>query len=455
MSSASTFRDRVARSPGRGAPFGQLVMRLHPVPAVVRRWSSSSHTLVGARRSSGRESGMRKVAADRAQPAGVRAGWPLLVVMVAVALNLRPAIAAVPPLLDAIQSDLGLSATGAGLLTALPVVCMGVFAPVGAALGRRVGREAAVSWALALVACGTLVRGLRASAVTLYGGTLLAGIGIAIGGALLPGVVKAWFPSRPGAVTGLYTAGLVAGAMLASAATVPLMDALGVGWPPAIAAWALLAAAALAAWVPLTRRLRAAAGPAPGRVRLPWGSAVAWRVTLYMGLQSLLYYAALTWLSPLYLAAGWSAGRAGLLLGLFSFTQIFSALAVPALADRTGDHRPWLALCVGTATVMLAIIALAPTAAPWLWAALLGLGVGGMFALALTLLVKLAPTPAAAASLSGMALLVGYLLAATGPVLAGALYDAVGNYRVPFLVLAAIGAATLALGVSVRPSARV
>jgi CP family cyanate transporter-like MFS transporter len=378
-------------------------------------------------------------------------------VLVAVALNLRPTLASVPPVLDTIQADLGLSATGAGFLTALPVICMGVFAPVGAVLSRRVGREVAVACALALVAAGTLVRGLEGSALTLYGGTLVAGIGIALGGALLPGVVKAWFPARAGAVTGLYTAGLVTGAMVAAAATVPLMQALGVGWPAAIAVWGLLAAAALAAWVPVTRRLRAGSGAAavPGRVRLPWGSGVAWRVTLYMGFQSLLYYASLTWLSPLFVAAGWTPGRAGLLLGLFSFTQIFSALAVPALADRTGDHRPWVVACVGLATVMLAAFALAPTAAPWLWAALLGLGVGGMFALALTLLVKLASTPAAAARLSGMALLVGYLLAATGPVLAGALYDAVGNYRVPFLVLAGIGVATLALGVSVRPSERV
>jgi CP family cyanate transporter-like MFS transporter len=389
-------------------------------------------------------------------PAATRAGWPQLVVLVAVALNLRPALAAVPPVLDTIQADLGLSATGAGLLTALPVVCMGLFAPVGAALARRVGREAAVACALALVAAGTLVRGLEAAPLTLYGGTLVAGIGIALGGVLLPGVVKAWFPARAGTVTGLYTAGLVTGAMVAAAATVPLMQALGVGWPVGIAAWGLAAAAALAAWVPVTRRPRAGAGPAaPGRPRLPWGSGVAWRVTIYMGSQSLLYYAALTWLSPLFVAAGWTAGRAGLLLGLFSFTQIFSALAVPALADRTGDHRPWIAACVGLTTVMLAAFALVPTAAPWLWAALLGLGVGGMFALALTLLVKLASSPAAAARLSGMALLVGYLLAATGPVLAGALYDAVGNYRVPFLVLAAIGAATLAVGVSVRPSDRV
>ena len=390
----------------------------------------------------------------RPQPATGHGGWRLLVVVVAVAVNLRPAIAAVPPVLAAIRSDLGLSATGAGLLTALPVVCMGMFAPVGAAMGRRVGREAAVSCALALVGCGTLVRGLAASALPLYGGTLVAGIGIAMGGALLPGVVKAWFPSRPGAVTGLYTAGLVAGAMLAAAATAPLSDALGGGWPAAIGAWGLLALAALAAWVPATRRQQAAGGPAPGRLRLPWGSGVAWRITLYMGSQSLLYYATLTWLSPLYLAAGWSASRAGLLLGLFSFTQVFSALAVPALVDRSGDHRPWIALCVGTVTVMLAALGLAPTAAPWVWAALLGLGVGGMFALALTLLVRQAATAAAAARLSGMALLVGYLLAATGPVLAGALYDAAGSYRLPFLALAGIGAATLAVGVSVRPGDR-
>jgi MFS transporter, CP family, cyanate transporter len=391
----------------------------------------------------------------RSSAADTRPEWGLLAVVFLVALNLRPAIAAVPPVLDAIQSDLGLSATGAGLLTALPVVCMGVFAPVGASTARRLGREPAVSCALALVAAGALVRGLGASTVVLFGGTLVAGIGIAMGGALLPGVVKAWFPARAGSVTGLYTAGLVAGAMIASAATVPLLDALDAGWPAAIAAWGLLAVAALVAWVPATRPIHAAADPAPARARLPWASGVAWRITLYMGMQSLLYYAAFTWLSPLYVAAGWSAGRAGLLLGLFSLTQVFSALAMPALVDRTGDHRPWIALCVGTTTVMLAAFGLAPAAAPWLWAAVLGLGVGGMFALALTLLVKLVSSPSAAASLSAMALLVGYLLAATGPVLAGALYDISGSYRAPFLALAAIGAATLAVGVSVRPSARV
>jgi MFS family permease len=167
-----------------------------------------------------------------------------------------------------------------------------------------------------------------------------------------------------------------------------------------------------------------------------------------MGLQSLLYYAALTWLPSLYVSRGWSQGRAGLLLGLFSATQLLSALALPVLADRSGDHRPWLALTVGTTTAMLVAFAVAPTAAPWLWSAVLGLGVGGQFALALTLLATGASTPAAAARLSGMALLVGYLLASTGPVLAGAVYDASRGYRAPFLVLAGIGAVILAIGVA-------
>jgi MFS transporter, CP family, cyanate transporter len=390
----------------------------------------------------------------QAAPAPARPAWVLLTAIFLVSLNLRPAIAAVPPLLDAIRADLGLSATGSGLLTALPVVCMGAFAPAGTALGRRAGRERAVGIALALVATGTLVRGLGPGVAVLFAGTFLAGIGIAMGGALLPGIVKAHFPTRAGTVTGLYTAGLVGGALAASAATVPLLDALGAGWAAGVAGWGLLALAALVVWLPVARPLRRAPEPATGRLPLPWGSGLAWRVTLYMGLQSLLYYAALSWLPSLYIGEGWSAGRAGLLLGMFSFPQLFSALAVPALADRGGDHRPWIALTVGTTTGMLAALAVAPTAAPWLWAGLLGLGMGGQFGLALTLLVTRASSPAASARLSGMALLGGYLLASTGPVLAGALYDASRGYRVPFLALAAIGAATLAIGTSIRPTAR-
>jgi CP family cyanate transporter-like MFS transporter len=375
----------------------------------------------------------------------------LLSVIVLVSLNLRPAIAAVPPLLDAIRAELGLSGAAAGLLTALPVVCMGLFAPTGAVVARRIGRERAIAVALVLVALGSLLRGVS-GLLPVYAGSTLAGIGIAIGGTLLPGLVKAWFPDRVGAATGLYTAGLVGGAMAGAALSVPLYDALGSRWTVALAVWATPAVVALLVWWPTTRS--AHGGPAAGRGPLPWRSPTAWLITLYMGGQSLLFYTELTWLSPMYVDKGWDAADAGLLLALFSLTQIPTALGVPVLADRTGDRRPWIAACMLTNVTMLVLLGVVPLAAPWVWTGVLGLAAGGQLALGLTLLVDLAPTPADSARLSGMALGVGFLVASTGPVLAGALHDLVGEYRVPFLVLAGLGVATMLCGVALGPNRR-
>jgi CP family cyanate transporter-like MFS transporter len=374
--------------------------------------------------------------------------------LVLVALNLRPAIASVPPVLPDIQHDLGLSGTGAGALTALPVLCLGLFAPAAAWLAGRFGVDRAVAWALVVLGAGTLARALGGAAV-LFAATFLAGIGLAVGGALLPGIVKAHFPAdRQATVTGLYTTGLAGGALLAAALTVPLRNLFGGSWAPALAVWALPAAAALLVWRQVAASGRPAAEPAPAAPGgLPWRSGLAWRVTLYTGLQSLLFYAALTWLSPLYRAHGWSAERAGLLLAVFSLTQLVATLGLPALADRTGDRRPWTALAVGACTAGLLVVAVAPMAAPWLAAAVIGFGTGGQFAMALTLLVDTAADPAASRRLSGMAFLVGYLLAAAGPAAVGVLHDATGGFTAAFLALTVIGVVTLALGVSVRRGA--
>jgi CP family cyanate transporter-like MFS transporter len=374
--------------------------------------------------------------------------------LVLVALNLRPAIASVPPVLPDIQHDLGLSGTGAGVLTALPVLCLGLFAPAAAWLASRFGVDRVVAWALVVLGAGTLARALGGAAV-LFAATFLAGIGLAVGGALLPGIVKAHFPAdRAATVTGLYTTGLAGGALLAAALTVPLRNLFGGSWAPALAVWALPAAAALLVWRQVAAPGRPAAEPAPAAGGgLPWRSGLAWRVTLYTGLQSLLFYAALTWLSPLYRARGWSAERAGLLLAVFSLTQLVATLGLPALADRTGDRRPWTALAVGACTAGLLVVAVAPMAAPWLAAAVIGFGTGGQFAMALTLLVDTAADPAASRRLSGMAFLVGYLLAAAGPAAVGVLHDVTGGFTAAFLALTVIGVVTLALGVSVRRGA--
>jgi len=388
-------------------------------------------------------------------------GGALVLALVLVALNLRPAIASVPPVLPDIQRDLRLSGTAAGALTALPVVCLGLFAPVAARLAGRFGVDRVVAWALVVLGAGTLARAVGGAA-GLFAATFVAGIGLAVGGALLPGIVKAHFAAdRAATVTGLYTTGLAGGALLAAALTVPLRNLLGGAWAPALAVWALPAVAALAVW----RRVAVPAGPGPpgpgpageasppARGGLPWRSGLAWRVTLYTGLQSLLFYASLTWLSPLFQARGWSAERAGALLAVFSLTQLVATLGLPVLADRTGDRRPWIALSVSACTAGLLALAVAPLAAPWLVAAVIGFGTGGQFAMALTLLVDAAADPAASRRLSGMAFLVGYLLAAAGPAAVGGLYDATGGFTAAFLALTVIGVVTLALGVSVRRGA--
>jgi CP family cyanate transporter-like MFS transporter len=378
-----------------------------------------------------------------------------LVAIVLVALNLRPAIASVPPLIDLITEDLDLSATAAGLLTTVPVVCMGLFALLAPPVARRIGPDRVVTMALVLIAVGSAARAFGA-AVGLYAGAVVAGVGIAIGGVLLPALVKARFPDRVGPVTGLYTCGLIGGALIAAAGTEPLRSASGLSWEVVLALWALPAVATLLVWLQVARGSTVAsaneqASPGAARVRpgeSPWRNRTAWLATIFMGGQSLLFYGALAWLAARYTSLGMPATQAGLLLGVFSATQLVSALGLPALAHRGGDTRPWIAGSVAVSTVALALVALAPTAAPWAWAALLGLGMGGHFALALNVLADISPTPADTAAISGMAFFVGYLVAAAGPVAAGALHDVTGGYVAPFLALTVVGVLTLVAGVA-------
>jgi CP family cyanate transporter-like MFS transporter len=411
------------------------------------------------------------------RPAG-RAELAWLVALVAVAVNLRPAIASVPPLVDQLSTVYGLTSLWAGALTTLPVVCMGVYAPLAAFGAARAGERAVLLAALSLIAAGA---GLRAVGPlwTLYAGTVLAGTGIAVAGALLPALVRGHSPARVGPVTGLYTAFLIGGALLASGVTEPLRTLFG-GSPTAVlAVWAVPAVVALAVCglVPgigrssssrssvrrgpgrRSRRPEVRTGspstsdsapPEAGRAVTPWRSRAAWLGALFMGAQSLLFYSTLAWLAPRYTELGFSAGAAGALLALFSAAQIVTAFGLPWLAQRIGAVAA-TGLSVGATCLGLLLVTLAPgsstvDARPWLWAVLLGLGMGGNLALALTVIARTAPSPDRAAAYAGMALSVGYLLAAGGPVAAGALRDATGGLTAVFAGLSALGLVTLALG---------
>ncbi len=383
--------------------------------------------------------------------------------IILVAANLRPVITSVPPIVDALAAEFELSAVAAGALTTVPVFCMGLFAPVAAIAARRFGETAVLAGAVALIALGAGARAI-AGLAGLYAGTALAGVGIAVAGALLPAVVRAGTPDRVGPVTGLYTAALIGGALLAAGGTEPLRSGLGLSSQTVLGLWAVPAAVAVLVWLLARRTPAPAAGAAPapaagaapapapsGRVRMPWRSPAAWLGTAFMGAQSLRFYGALAWLAAAYIDPGMTAHEAGLLLALFSATQVVSAFALPALAHRYGNLRWWTGGSVCVVALALFLVALVPDpfpAAPWLWAGLMGLGMGGNLSLALLVLTQLAPSQREASAYTGMAFLFGYLLAALGPVALGTLTDATGGYRVPFLTLAAFGVVTVGLGVA-------
>ena len=370
-------------------------------------------------------------------------------------LNLRIAVASVPPVIDEITDDLDLSAAAAGLLTSAPILCFGLLAPLAPVLVRRLGAERALFLALVPLVVGLLVRA-ESSVIALFAGTVLAGAGIAVANVVVPSVVKGRF-GRVGLMTGIYVATLGAGAALAAGLTVPIERALG--WELALALWALPAAAAAAV---LGLALLRDRGPViarggSGDAAALLGDGVAWLVTLYFGLQSLLFYVVLAWLPSILRDSGLGAGGAGALLALFALGGIPPSLVVPIVATRMRDQR---VLAAGVAAVeAVAVVGLlaAPGAAA-LWVFLFAIGQGAAFSLALTVIILRAPDSKRAAELSGMAQAIGYVLAAIGPVAIGALHDWSGGWDLPLAVLLALTAPLALAGVAagrartVRPS---
>jgi CP family cyanate transporter-like MFS transporter len=363
----------------------------------------------------------------------------LTAAIVAVALNQRPAVVSVAPVLGDLRADTGLSAALAGLLTAVPVLCFGAFAPVAPRLARRIGLETAVAFSLLLLAAGIALR-LLSPVALLYAGSFLAGSAIALANVLLPAYVKREFV-RPGAVMGLYSASLNLGAAAAAAVTVPLADALGIGWRAALGMWLALALAALALWLPVagTGAHHRRSGPPPdgpgswALLRQP----LAVQVTGYIGLQSVQFYSFAAWLPTLLADAGVPVHEGGLLLGLANVVGAGAALLAPAQAGRMRTQRPLILAVAAAYTVGLTGLLVAPDRGTLIWVGAFGLAQGGGFALALTLIVLRSATPMTAARLGGVAQCLGYLLAAAGPPLLGALRDATGGWTWPVVVLLA------------------
>jgi CP family cyanate transporter-like MFS transporter len=348
------------------------------------------------------------------------------------ALNLRTAIASVPPLLGEIRDSVPLSATAAGVLTTAPVICMAVGSPIAPPLARRIGTEAAITALGLTVAAGILLR-LIDGVVPLFAGTIVAGLGIALGNVLVPSLIKRDFPHRVGPMTGGYTMAISASGAIAAALTIPVEDAIGRGWQWGLAVWAVPAVVAALIWVPWISRHDIATSP--GALPSLWRNRLAWQVTAFMGLQSLLFYSALSWLPTLLRDDGIDREAAGALLSVMLLAGVPTCLLVPVFAARGRDQRPAVATMLALAAMGLAGLLLAPDAVPALWATLLGFSQGGLLALAFLFFSLRTPDSAHAAEMSAMAQTVGYLVAAAGPLIVGVLRDATGGWTAPIVFL--------------------
>jgi MFS transporter, CP family, cyanate transporter len=370
-----------------------------------------------------------------------RLGVAFVAALALVSLNMRTVFASLPPLLDDVRDDLGLSAAVAGLLTTGPVLCFGLFALAVPELVRRIRIELLIAFCAGLTALGAAARGAGGTA-GLFAGTLLAGAAVAVAQTVVPILVRVRYPRHTGLLTGVFSAALTIGAALAAATAVPLSDVLG-GWEPALAAYAIPAVCGLALWLVyggsatiVTR------GPPVGLSQ----SGRSWSVAVFFGLQSMAFYAGLTWLPSILRSYGYSDTAAGGLQAFGNAVQFVPALAVPLVAGRRESQTLLLVVLVAAASAGFAGLLAAPRAAA-IWVGVVGLAQGGTLGLALVLPVLRGRGAHAVAGLTAMTLAVGYLIAAAGPSLVGLAHDLAGGWNVVLVCLIAITLAEFLPGV--------
>jgi CP family cyanate transporter-like MFS transporter len=420
----------------------------------------------------------------------------LVIGVAALGFNLRGAITSLPPVFPELQDGLGLSTATISVLAATPVLCFAVFSAFAAWLSRRLGEERVLLAAIVTLTAGLLLRGAAPGAL-LFPGTVLAAAAIAIMNVLLSSLIKRRWPERAGFLIGLYITALSVGAITGSVVAVPLWNRTGgsvgltLGWLAAPAALAVLLwlpqaghatrtgrsatgtrpagpaipddiaaipgdipvlfddTPAVPGDVPAASDARAAARPAPagrrGRVavhRYP----LAWHVTLFMGLQSLLYYAALSWLPTILRDRGASADTAGNLLALMGVGNLAVSFLVPVVAQRMRAQHVLVVPTVAAMALGLAGVVYLPLSSAVAWVLILGAGQNAALSLAIFFTMARAPHPAAAASLSALAQSVGYLLASAGPLELGLLHSATGSWNLPVAVLFVLNGVLLFAG---------
>ncbi|MFI9104993.1 CynX/NimT family MFS transporter [Streptomyces fildesensis] len=376
--------------------------------------------------------------------------------LVLAALNLRPAVTSLGPLMKEVRAGLGMSGATAGFLTSVPALCFALFGIAAPRLARRFGAGAVVCAGMTAIATGLLLRPFASGTVLFLAASAVALAGIAVSNILMPVIVKRYFPDRVGAMTGLYSMALSLGTAAAAAATVPLTSAMGHGWRLGLGVWAALAVVAIVPWLGLVRDRGGAARPAAagtGPATVTDGNAgriirsrTAWALACFFGLQATAAYVTMGWMPQIFRDAGLSAGTAGALLAVTMVMGVPLSFALPSLAGRMRHQGPLVVVLGLFGLAGYTGLWLAPAGAPWVWALLLGIA-NCAFPLALTMVGMRSRTGPGVVRLSAFAQSTGYLISIPGPILVGALYQHSGGWDLPIALMAALMVPQIVVGV--------
>lgn len=380
----------------------------------------------------------------------------LVVAVCLVAVNMRPTITSVGPLLEQIGADTGLGPSALGLLASIPLATWALVSPFASGMSQRFGMSRVVLWSLALLTVGTLVRSVPGPAASLWIGTTVIGVALAIANVLMPAVIKREFPSRVPTMMAVYTALLGGAGAVASGVAVPVAEwGAGVtgadGWRLSLLiTGGILLPVAIVAWLLAMRGHREQPAPAgtAGQARGIWKDSTAWVVAAYMGFQSATFYVLVTWLATIAVSTGRSAVTSGIDVMIYQIGALVGATAVPVVLR--GRAARWVPATLPVIALVGLVGLIAAPDAILAWVIVLGPASGASLGVSLTLMAQRARDHHGATALSGMAQSVGYLMAAAGPVLFGALHSATDAWLLPLLLVVAIllgqGLAGLAAG---------
>ena len=360
-----------------------------------------------------------------------------------ISFNLRAVITTVGSIVEMIQTDYLLSNAAAGFITAFPLIAFAIVSPFVSRITTRFGHEQTMLAGLFFILAGEVVR----SYMGVYGlflGTLIIGVGIAVGNVTIPAIIKLYFPHRVGLVTSIYTSGMCIFAAVGAGIAVPMAQGMEFGWKNTLASWFILTTCTVFIWLPQVLKKqntpkKKQQAPEVIKTASIWSSSLAWWVTIFMGIQSLLFYSLVAWLPTIIVSKGMTVEFAGNMGLMFQLVAIPATILIPALCDKFKDQRILVGVtCTVYGLGMLSFLIGFNEPMMVFAVACMSLGMGGSISLSIAFISLRTATPHHASQLSGMSQSAGYLFASLGPIATGLLFDVMSSWTLPLMLFLAL-----------------